>query len=174
MRTLLFLALAAAFLAGCSSNADTTDDANAGDDAGADSTMNATANLATHFEFGPTAGCASDANALSGGLVPPNCISFNAGPMAPAVDGHWIPLNESYVGLQVTSDFVTQAPATPATTHDSDCFFVAADATTLVGEAHNGAEVCTGVVPEGAAWMFYYPWGVPADSMTLDFAIATE
>jgi hypothetical protein len=117
-----------------------------------------------HFEFGESLGCASDANALTGGSVPPNCVSFHGGPDATGIDGHWLELDERYWGLA----FVATADVPDG--EDSDCFLLAPDATTIVADGHNGGGPCTGVVPEGTGWIFLYPWGTPALGMTLDFA----
>lgn len=117
----------------------------------------------TEFTFGESAGCASDANAITSGLVPPNCVSFHAGPGAPEIDGHWIELDERYVGMTFLGTMET-----PSGDTDTDCFLLDADLG-IVGEGHNGGGPCTGTVEEGVAWMFLYPWGVPATGMTLTF-----
>lgn len=119
----------------------------------------------THFEFGESLGCASDAHSLNP-AVPLNCVSFHAGSDAPTVDGHWLALDERYWGLTLT----TTMDEPSGTNHDSDCYFFAADETTEVGEASNGSEACTGVVPDGTFWLFLYPYAQPATAMTADFA----
>lgn len=117
----------------------------------------------THFEFGESLGCAADLNAQAP-QVPPNCISYLGGPDASGIDGHWQALDERYWGLTVTTTM--DSPEN----HDSDCFFIAEDETTILGNGHNGGDLCMGVVPEGTAWFYLYPWGTPAVSMTADFA----
>jgi hypothetical protein len=119
----------------------------------------------THFEFGESAGCAADAHAAEP-TVPVNCISFHAGPDAPAVDGHWLALDERYWGMTLTSTMEESSGLNA----DSDCFFMAPDHTTIIGDGHNGGGLCAGVVPEGTGWLYIYPWAFPADAMTADFA----
>lgn len=115
----------------------------------------------THFEFGPSAGCAGDFLQTAG----QNCISFVAGPAQTPIDGHWQALDSRYWGKALTG---TIDPAIPG---DSDCFFVAADEHTITGEANNGALTCEGTVPGNTAWIFIYPYGNPANGMTIDFVI---
>jgi PKD repeat protein len=115
----------------------------------------------SHFEFGSAAGCAGDILAEAGH----KCISYDEGPSAQAVDGHWVPLDSRYWGKSFTSAM------TPEQYTDTDCEFVASDAETSLGEAHNGAGPCQGVVPLGAAWIFIYSYAAPHQTLTVDFTL---
>ena len=115
----------------------------------------------THFEYGPSGGCAGDL----GGPPPSDrpCVSFAAGPTAAApVDGFWQPLDARYVGHSFTSTVQNVRL-------DSDCVFVGDDAKTVVGDANNSDKACAGKVPAGTAWLFIYSWGEPSKGMTVDF-----
>ncbi len=114
----------------------------------------------TEWEFGLTMGCASDANSLSGGAVPPNCVSFHAGPNQPAIDGNWIALDERYWNLAFTSSGTTVDGST-----DTDCLLLDADLN-IIGEGNNGGDECMGVIVPNTAWVFYYPWALPAEHTT--------
>lgn len=111
----------------------------------------------THFDLGPSGGCAGDVVGVD------KCISFGMGPDADPIDGHWVPLDSRYWGLSFTSD----TTANP----DSDCVFVAEDATTVLGEASNGSSPCEGTVPELTMWLFIYPYAAPDAGMTVDFEV---
>lgn len=113
----------------------------------------------THFEYGESWGC-------DGSTGEPACVDFLAGPPGSDIDGHWIELGEPYWGLALTST-VDQGGLLLA---DSDCVFTDADVA-IIGDANNGSDPCTGTVPEGAAWLFIYPYGVGAFGMTVDFGV---
>lgn len=115
----------------------------------------------THFEFGQAAGCAGDILAEAGA----KCASYDQGPSGQTIDGHWVPLDNRYWNKAFTSAM------TPAQYTDTDCEFVASDAETSLGEAHNGAGPCQGVVPVGAAWIFIYSYAAPHETLTVDFTI---
>lgn len=121
----------------------------------------------THFEFGESAGCVGDAHSINND-VPLNCVSFQGGPDASGIDGHWQALDERYWGMTIT----TTMDEPSGLNADSDCYFFAEDAETETGEASNGGDLCAGVVPDGTYWMFLYPWGFPATAMTADFSTA--
>jgi hypothetical protein len=131
---------------------------------GTGTAANATATKAlpavTHFEFGQSLGCTGDV----GGNT---CVDFQSGPPGQDIDGHWIPLDESYWGLLLTSTVDQGNPAL----NDSDCTFTDADGAATV-DASNGGDPCMGVVPDGTAYVFLYPYGGPALGMTVDFGIA--
>lgn len=110
----------------------------------------------TEFSFGPSAGCAAD---VSG-----SCISFEAGPSAPPVDGFWLGLSEDYWGLSFTS-------TVDSTLGDSDCWFVRDDASTIISDANQGAGPCAGKVPKETAYLFLYPYAEPASGMTVTFQV---
>lgn len=97
MRVLLAVAFTALFLAGCTG----TDGGNeTGDEDGGDATPAPAPRLmpaVTHFEFPESAGCAGDAHTLEPS-VPLNCVSFQGGPDATGIDGHWLALDETYAG----------------------------------------------------------------------------
>jgi hypothetical protein len=122
-----------------------------------------------HFEYGESLGCTGD---IQGNT----CIEWENGPPGGDIDGHWIALGELYWGLHVTST-VTQTPAGEQTLPvlgakvgaDTDCVFVDA-ALAVIGEGNNGGSSCLGQVPDGAAWMFIYPYANPAVDMTVDFS----
>lgn len=162
MRVLVLLAFALA-LSGCTGASD--DDAGDGapDDPGTPAPQNRTMPAVLHFEFGETAGCAGDAHSTVP-AVPLNCVSYQGGPDATGIDGHWLALDETYVGLTLSTTMDVPAGANA----DSDCVFLDADQVEI-GNANNGAEACGGVVPVGTAWLFLYPWGTPATGMTADF-----
>ena len=109
------------------------------------------------FEFDPSAGCAGDLA---------TCISREGGPDASGIDGFWLELTDAYWGFLAT---ITE---TGNQLHDTDCQFYAPDASTVVGEADNGGESCTGVVPDGTGWMFLYSYAEPSSGMTLEFSVA--
>ncbi len=111
----------------------------------------------THFEFGETLGCTGD-------LVGNTCQDYEAGPPGTGTDGHWIALGPSYWGWTLTSTVDQGNPQV----NDSDCVFVD-EALAEVGQANNGADACMGEVPEGAAWVFLYPYALPALGLTVDF-----
>jgi PKD repeat protein len=121
----------------------------------------------THFEFGESSGCMGDAHAINP-TVPLNCASFQAGPDASGIDGHWLALDERYWGMTITTTM--DDPTTQ--NQDSDCYFYKADAKTETGTASNGGGLCLGVVPAGTYWLFLYPWALPALGMTADFSTA--
>lgn len=113
----------------------------------------------THFDLGPAGGCDNS-------VTPVPCVSFKLGPsQTQAIDGFWIPLDKRYWGKGLTS---TIEPALPG---DSDCVFVAADTTTVIGEASNSNQTCEGQVPGNAAWLFIYSYVAPEQAMTVDFAL---
>jgi PKD repeat protein len=115
------------------------------------------------FTFGASkAGCIGDAYAADGVL---NCINFQGGPDSPQVDGFWQALDARYTGKSFTSTITTASPAA-----DSDCYFVAEDASTIVGDCTNGSDPAAGKVPAGAAWFFIYPYATPASEMVVTFA----
>lgn len=165
MRTALAAWLCIAFaLSGC---AGSPQDGGTGDGTGTDAPqapMNRTLPAETHFAFGQSAGCAGDAHSLDP-RVPLNCASFQGGPDATGIDGHWLALDETYAGLTLTTTMAVPGGANA----DSDCVFLAADAVTETGNGNNGSAACTGTVPPGTAWLFLYPWGTPASGMTADF-----
>lgn len=115
----------------------------------------------THYEYGESLGCTGDVSPT--GIV---CIDWESGPPGSDVDGHWIPLDASYWGLAVTSTIDQSNPAVA----DSDCVFTDADQA-ILAEGNNGGDPCMGTVPEGAAWLFIYAYGLPAAGMTVDFAL---
>ncbi|MEA3190072.1 MAG: hypothetical protein QOD77_654 [Thermoplasmata archaeon] len=108
-----------------------------------------------HFELGPSAGCAGDV------IGPEKCISFGQGPDAEPIDGHWVPLDSRYWGVEFTSD----STANP----DSDCVFVAEDQTSILGDASNGSGLCQGEVPELTSWLYIYPYAAGDPGLTVDF-----
>lgn len=114
-----------------------------------------------HFEFGQAAGCAGDILAEAG----QKCVSYAEGPSGQTVDGHWVPLDSRYWNKAFTSAMV------PEQYTDTDCEFVASDAQTSLGEAHNSAGPCQGVVPLGAAWIFIYSYAAPHQTLTVDFTL---
>jgi hypothetical protein len=116
----------------------------------------------THFEYGESLGCTGD-------FVGITCLDWESGPPGSDIDGHWIALGEAYWGLALTST-VDQIPGA---LEDSDCVFTD-DAKSIVGEANNGGGPCMGTVPDGATWLFIYPYGPGALGMTVDFAPAAE
>lgn len=111
----------------------------------------------THFEFDESLGCAGDAGA-------DKCISFQGGPDASGIDGYWLALDERYWGLQLTS-------TVDSAVGDSDCAFTDA-ARAIIGTANNSNSPCAGPVPDGAAFLFIYPYAAPALGMTVDFGTA--
>lgn len=115
----------------------------------------------THYEYGESLGCTGDISPT--GIV---CIDWESGPPGSDVDGHWIALDASYWGLAVTSTIDQSNPAVA----DSDCVFTDADQA-ILAEGNNGGDPCAGTVPDGAAWLFIYAYGLPAASMTVDFAL---
>jgi hypothetical protein len=140
---------------------------------GDDTAVNATLNLTVHapagadfpkvFTFGASRiGCVGDAYGQDHVL---NCINFQAGPGSAQVDGFWQALDERYTGQSFTSTIATSNPLP-----DSDCYFVAADATTITGDCTNGGSPAAGTVPAGTAWMFIYPYATPSSSIIVTFA----
>ncbi|HLF16830.1 MAG TPA: hypothetical protein VI796_05300 [Candidatus Thermoplasmatota archaeon] len=161
-RTLLALLLATAFLlAGCSGDGDSSDDGSDGtgtDDGGnGGSGGDRPVPEQTEFTFGPSLGC-------EGAAQPGACISFAAGTAAPAVDGHWLALGEAYWDLDFTS-------TVNSVQGDSDCYFVAADAMTILGDASSGAGPCGGTVPDEAGYLFLYSYVDPSQGMTVTFLL---
>jgi hypothetical protein len=131
---------------------------------GGNTTGNATGNETagpevTHYEFGDTLGCTGD-------LVGNTCMDYAEGPPGSGTDGHWIPLGPAYWGWMLTST-IDQVPAGS----DSDCVFVD-EALEEIGNANNGGDPCIGEVPENAAWVFLYPYALPASSIVVDFVPA--
>jgi hypothetical protein len=120
-----------------------------------------------HFEFGESLGCTGDAHSLDS-RAPLNCVSYQGGPDATGIDGHWLALTPDYWGLLLTSTMAEPSGMNV----DSDCYFLAEDASTETGTGSNGGNLCMGVVPDGTAWLFLYPWGAPATAMTVDFGVA--
>lgn len=166
MRVML-LALVAAGLAlsGCAGKQG-GDDGGATEGPGATVPANTTLPAVTHFEFGESAGCAGDAHSIDP-QVPLNCVSFQGGPDATGIDGHWLALDATYAGLSLTTTMSVPGDANP----DSDCVFLDADLEEI-GNGNNGQGPCTGTVPPGTTWLFLYPWGTPATAMTADFGTA--
>lgn len=170
------LATLALLASGCSGSS--RDPATGDDDGALAATGNQTAMLpeVTHFEFGPALGCASDAYTVSGGAVPLNCVSFQGGPDRSGIDGHWLALDETYWGLQLTST-IAQSPTGPQPVPvigqvlgDSDC--VVTDATrAILAEGGNGTGACGLVIPDGTAYLFIWPYGTPATQITVDFVL---
>ncbi len=85
------------------------------------------------------------------------CASFQGGPDATGIDGHWLALDAAYWGLQLKST-VTQSPTGPQPVPvigqvlgDSDCV-VTDDALGILGEGNNGTGSCTLVVPQGTTY----------------------
>ena len=115
------------------------------------------------FEFADSLGCAGEDGAGADA-----CLSFIAGPDAAisGIDGYWQALDERYWGLSFTTTIDQVQPAV----NDSDCAFTDADHT-IIGFASNGSSPCMGVVPEGTAWIFLFPFAVPALSQTLTFTV---
>ncbi len=113
------------------------------------------------FEFADSLGCVGDAGADT-------CVSFTAGPDAPVsgIDGYWQALDERYWGLSFTTTVDQVQPALA----DSDCAFTDA-AHAIIGEANNGGSPCAGAVPAGTAFIFLYPYALPALSQTLTFTV---
>lgn len=113
------------------------------------------------FEFADSLGCVGDAGADT-------CISFTAGPDAPVsgIDGYWQALDERYWGLSFTTTVDQVQPAVA----DSDCAFTDADHA-IIGEANNSSSPCAGTVPAGTAFIFLYPYALPALSQTLTFTV---
>ncbi|HLF16514.1 MAG TPA: hypothetical protein VI796_03680 [Candidatus Thermoplasmatota archaeon] len=146
------LATLALALSGCSGGDDDSDPLPT------DMPMNM--DLQTHFEFGPSVGCLGTELA-TGGL---NCVSFTQGPAMMPVDGFWLELDANYAGLDFTSTVGNELG-------DSDCWFVGDDATTILADAHNGAAVCSGTVPDEAAWLFIYSYAAPSTAITVDFTL---
>lgn len=177
MRPMVVLLLAlATFAAGCSgSDPGTTPDD--GRDLPDQGNQTRTLPEVLHFEFGPTAGCASDAYVVSGGAVPLNCVSFQGGPDATGIDGHWVPLDEGYWGLQMTTTIAQpggpqQVPVVGTVLEDSDCVVTDADLA-IIAEGGNGSGLCGMVIPQGTAYLFVYSYGTAATELTVDFALPT-
>lgn len=131
---------------------------------------------AIHFEYGQSLGCFWDLATIGGGPAIP-CVNQEAGPSAPNVDGFWQALDDRYWGLEFTStvDHGEGQCSSDADWPlcDSDCFFYG-DSTSFgdeIGDANNGGGACAGVVPEGTAWMFIFPYGGPSNGMVLDFVV---
>lgn len=113
------------------------------------------------FEFADSLGCVGDAGVEA-------CISYNAGPDFPVsgIDGYWQALDERYWGLSFTTTVDQVQPAVA----DSDCAFTDADHA-VIGEANNSSSPCAGTVPAGTAFIFLYPYALPALSQTLTFTV---
>jgi hypothetical protein len=109
------------------------------------------------FEFGPSLGCVTEAEACVG-----VALAQNAGEFVSGIDGHWIPLDERYWGLGFTSD--SDHPL-----GDTDCL-IFDDAVAQIGEGNNGGGPCQGQVPNNAAWLYFFPWAAPATASTVTFA----
>ncbi len=114
----------------------------------------------THFEFADSLGCVADAGV-------DRCVSFQGGPDASGIDGYWQALDERYWGLSFTTTVDQGQPAR----NDSDCAFTDA-AFAILGDANNSDQPCAGTVPAGTAWIFLFPYALPALGQTLDFATA--
>ncbi len=116
------------------------------------------------FTFGASkAGCVGDVHSFVS-QVPLNCVNFQGGPSSPQVDGFWQPLDDRYVGRSFTSTIATSNPLP-----DSDCYFVAPDAKTIVGDCTNGGNPAAGTVPAGTGWMFIYSYAAPSSSIVVTF-----
>jgi len=130
----------------------------------------------THFEYGRSAGCFWDLATIGGGPATP-CITQQAGPSAPNVDGFWQAFDERYWGYAFTSTVDHGDGACSSGDDwplcDSDCFFYAASTAfgDEIGNGHNGGGACAGVIPEGAAWLFITPYGGPSVGMELDITV---
>ncbi len=129
---------------------------NGGSGGDGNATQNRTLPEQLEFTFGPSLGC-------EGATAQGACVSFQAGPGVPAVDGFWVALGEPYWGLSFTSTIST-------VTGDSDCYFVN-DALEITGDASQGASPCAGTVPDGAAYLFLYPYVEPSQGMTMTFTV---
>ncbi len=139
-------------------NVTVTDEAGQTDSASVDVTIAAVEeageDIQRHFEYeGVFLGCEPTATEGCIGMV-------LLGPDDDPVDGVWVPLGAAYEGLLLTSTVDNQRA-------DSDCFWLDADHATI-GDAHNGAGPCEGVVPAGAAWVFVYSYAEPATHFTVD------
>lgn len=113
------------------------------------------------WEFGPSAGCAGDVLQIAGA----NCITALLGPGATGPDGFWIPLDERFWGLMMTSE-----SSLPNALGDTDGFFVDADGAVMSADINNSSGPAEGTVPGGAAWLFVYNYGLPSQSLTVTFA----
>jgi PKD repeat protein len=120
-----------------------------------------------HVEFGPSFGCV-------GNLGADVCLSFQGGPDSTGIDGHWLSLQAAHAGLHLTS-LTRQSPLGPvgvpvfgSVGADSDCVFTDA-ALAILGDADNASGSCDGIVPEGAAFLFIYPYAAPATEIVVDF-----
>ncbi len=126
-----------------------------------------------HFEFGQALGCAGDVLGIvdSAAGLGLNCHSFREGPEADPVDGFWLPLDERYWGMALssTTDQGAGAGGAEGFLGDSDCVFTDADFA-VVGEANGGSGSCEGAVPEGTAWLFAYYYATPGVALVIDFA----
>ena len=111
------------------------------------------------FTFADSLGCAGDLGA-------DNCVSFQGGPDASGIDGYWQALDERYWGLSFVGTVDQVQPAVA----DSDCAFTDA-AFAIIGEANNTSSPCSGTVPAGTAWIFVYPYALPALEQTLTFTV---
>lgn len=110
-----------------------------------------------NFTYGPAGGCEGSLTGEG------NCASFQAGPDAPAVDGHWQELDERYWGLRFTTTVDSFGG-------DSDCYYVGAGGG-IRGNGHNGSGPCAGTVPDGTAYLFLYSYVDPHQGMTLQFRL---
>lgn len=157
MRVLLALLVAGLVaFAGCLGGDDNGDDGPTDEPEPTEDPQEDPAPEQLEFSFGPSAGCEGSLTGAG------NCVSFQGGPSASGIDGHWLSLDESYWGLQFTTTIDSQ-------TGDSDCYFVAEDETTILGNAHNGSSPCEGSVPDDTAFMFLYSYVEPATGMTITF-----
>lgn len=112
------------------------------------------------FEFGPSLGCAGDVLQAAGG----DCITALLGPGATGPDGFWIPLDERYWGLSMTS-----TTDLPNALGDTDGYFLDADEAVMSADINNGSGPAQGTVPNGAAWLFVYNYAVPSISFVVTF-----
>lgn len=103
------------------------------------------------FEYPESFGCVGDFA---------TCVSREEGPGASGIDGFWQELDDRYWGLT----FAVSGGANG----DSDCQAFDADQTEL-GDFSNGGGECTGVLPDGAAYLFLYSYAAPSLGMTLEF-----
>jgi hypothetical protein len=108
------------------------------------------------FEFGPTPGCVGDFA---------TCLSKELGPEHSGVDGHWVPLDESYWGLQ----FVVTNEGIPYEDTDCAAFFESMDQ--IGTDLNGGGGPCGGLLPRQTAWLFLYSYAAPTPGLKLEFSI---
>ena len=106
-----------------------------------------------HFEYPESFGCAGDVA---------TCVSREGGPDASGIDGFWQELDDRYWGLGFA--------VTGGAAGDSDCQAFDADQNNL-GDFSNGGSECTGVLPDGTAYLFLYSYAAPSLGLTLDFTV---